>query len=213
MNLKYYYYFFHSVISPKLCDDIIKHCSSNLKAAKIGGEADENDKPDRWWTEGKTIEKKRKSQVAFFDDRWIYKEIQPYVKLANNLAGWNFDWDWTEQAQFTKYGLNEHYGWHCDSYSEPYQDVPQGMVGKIRKLSVTVSLSDPEDYEGGDLEFDFRNNHDYDFTKTDNKEICKKAKVRGSIIVFPSFVWHRVTPVTSGTRYSMVMWNLGAPWR
>ena len=213
MNLKYYYYFFHSVISPKLCDDIIKHCSSNLQTAKIGGESNENDKPDRWWAEGKTIEKKRKSQVAFFDDRWIYKEIQPYVKLANNLAGWNFDWDWTEQAQFTKYGLNEHYGWHCDSYSEPYQDVPQGIVGKIRKLSVTVSLSDPEDYEGGDLEFDFRNNHDYDFTKTDNKEICKKAKVRGSIIVFPSFVWHRVTPVTSGTRYSMVMWNLGAPWR
>ena len=213
MNLKYYYYFFHSVISPKLCDDIIKHCSSNLQTAKIGGESNENDKPDRWWAEGKTIEKKRKSQVAFFDDRWIYKEIQPYVKLANSLAGWNFDWDWTEQAQFTKYGLNEHYGWHCDSYSEPYQDVPQGMVGKIRKLSVTVSLSDPEDYEGGDLEFDFRNNHDYDFTKTDNKEICKKAKVRGSIIVFPSFVWHRVTPVTSGTRYSMVMWNLGAPWR
>ena len=213
MNLKYYYYFFHSVISPKLCDDIIKHCSSNLQTAKIGGESNENDKPDRWWAEGKTIEKKRKSQVAFFDDRWIYKEIQPYVKLANNLAGWNFDWDWTEQAQFTKYGLNEHYGWHCDSYSEPYQDVPQGMVGKIRKLSVTVSLSKPEDYEGGDLEFDFRNNHDYDFTKTDNKEICKKAKVRGSIIVFPSFVWHRVTPVTSGTRYSMVMWNLGAPWR
>ena len=213
MNLKYYYYFFHSVISPKLCDDIIKHCSSNLQTAKIGGESNENDKPDRWWAEGKTIEKKRKSQVAFFDDRWIYKEIQPYVKLANNLAGWNFDWDWTEQAQFTKYGLNEHYGWHCDSYSEPYQDVPQGMVGKIRKLSVTVSLSDPEDYEGGDLEFDFRNNHDYDFTKTDNKEICKKAKVRGSIIVFPSFVWHRVTPVTSGTRYSMVMWNLGQKWR
>jgi PKHD-type hydroxylase len=213
MNLKYYYWYFHSVISPKLCDDIIKHCSSNLKTAKIGGEADENDKPDRWWTEGKTIEKKRKSQVAFFDDRWIYKEIQPYVQLANNLAGWNFDWDWTEQAQFTKYGLNEHYGWHCDSYSEPYQDVPQGMIGKIRKLSVTVSLTDPENYEGGDLEFDFRNNHDYDFTKTDNKEICKKAKVRGSIIVFPSFVWHRVTPVTSGTRYSMVMWNLGAPWR
>ena len=213
MNLKYYYWYFHSVISPKLCDDIIKHCSSNLQTAKIGGESNENDKPDRWWAEGKTIEKKRKSQVAFFDDRWIYKEIQPYVKLANNLAGWNFDWDWTEQAQFTKYGLNEHYGWHCDSYSEPYQDVPQGMVGKIRKLSVTVSLSDPEDYEGGDLEFDFRNNHDYDFTKTDNKEICKKAKVRGSIIVFPSFVWHRVTPVTSGTRYSMVMWNLGAPWR
>ena len=213
MNLKYYYWYFHSVLSPKLCDDIIQHCSSNLEAAKIGGEQNEDDKPDRWWVEGKTIEQKRKSQVAFFDDRWIYKEIEPYVQLANNLAGWDFDWDWTEQAQFTKYGLNEHYGWHCDSYSEPYQEVPEGMVGKIRKLSVTVSLTDPEDYEGGNLEFDFRNNHDYDFTKTENKVVCKGAKVRGSIIVFPSFVWHRVTPVTSVTRYSMVMWNLGKKWR
>ena len=213
MNLKYYYYYFHSVISDKLCDDIIKYCSHSLETAKIGGKNEESDEPDKWWVEGKEVEKKRKSKVAFFDDRWIYKEIQPYVQLANNLAGWNFDWDWTEQAQFTKYGLNEHYGWHCDSYSEPYKDVPQGMVGKIRKLSVTVSLSNPEDYEGGDLEFDFRNNHDYEFSKSENKEICTKARARGSVIIFPSFVWHRVTPVTKGTRYSMVMWNLGAPWR
>jgi PKHD-type hydroxylase len=212
MNLKYYYYYFHSVLSPRLCDNIIEHCSKKLQTAKVGGKSDDND-PDKWWVEGKTIERKRKSEVAFFDDRWIYKEIQPYVKMANEYAGWNFDWDWTEQAQFTKYGLNEHYGWHCDSYSEPYRDVPDGMVGKIRKLSVTVSLSDPENYDGGDLEFDFRNNQDYEFTKEDAKFTCDQAKTRGSIIVFPSFVWHRVTPVTRGTRYSMVMWNLGSPWR
>ena len=59
------------------------------------------------------VEEKRQSQVAFVDDRWIYKEIQPYVALANEKAGWNFDWDWTEQAQFTEYGLNEHYSVNC----------------------------------------------------------------------------------------------------
>ena len=210
MNLKYYYWYFHSVLSPKLCDDIIQHCSSNLEAAKIGGEQNEDDKPDRWWVEGKTIEQKRKSQVAFFDDRWIYKEIQPYVQLANNLAGWDFDWDWTEQAQFTKYGLNEHYGWHCDSYSEPYQEVPEGMVGKIRKLSVTVSLTDPEDYEGGNLEFDFRN---LDPDKKRNVLKCKEILPKGSLVVFPSFVWHRICPVKKGSRHSLVIWNLGWPFR
>ena len=49
--------------------------------------------------------------------------------------------------------------------------------------------------------------------KSENKEICTKARARGSVIIFPSFVWHRVTPVTKGTRYSMVMGDLGAPWR
>ena len=41
----------------------------------------------------------------------------------------------------------------------------------------------------------------------------KEIRPRGSIVVFPSFVWHRVKPVTSGTRYSLVIWNLGYPWR
>ena len=209
MNLKYYYYFFHSVISPKLCDDIIKHCSSNLQVAKIGGEADENDKPDRWWAEGKTIEKKRKSQVAFFDDRWIYKEIQPYVKLANNLAGWNFDWDYSESCQFTIYKKKQYYDWHCDSWDKPYnEDGP--TKGKIRKLSVTVSLTDPQEYKGGELEFDFRNE---DPDKKPAIRSCTEILPKGSLVVFPSFVWHRVKPVTKGVRYSLVIWNLGYPFR
>ena len=182
MNLENYYFFFQQALGNKLCDDIIEYCSKNLAAAKVGGSIENMDAG-----EGKEVDEKRKSQVAFFDDRWIYKEIQPYVALANEKAGWNFNWDWTEQAQFTRYGLNEHYGWHCDSYNKPYEDVPDGMKGKIRKLSVTVSLTDPEEYEGGDLEFDFRNSHDYEFTKGDNQAICKPARARGSVIVFPSF--------------------------
>ena len=86
----------------------------------------------------------------------------------------------------------------------------KNTLGKIRKLSATVSLSDSKEYSGGDLEFDFRNiNPD----KGHNRKICKEIKPKGSIVVFPSHVWHRVTPVTKGTRYSLVIWNLGYPFR
>ena len=97
------------------------------------------------------------------NDRWIYKEIQPYVNMANVSAGWNFDWDWSESCQFTKYSgtKKQHYDWHCDSQENAY-DRPNdpNTNGKIRKLSVTVSLVDGSEYEGGELEFDFRNNDD-----------------------------------------------------
>lgn len=217
MNLENYYYYFRAALSPKLCDDIIKHCSLQLEPALIGNESEIKQfiKSDGKIqnTALEKMQKKRVSDVSFFDDRWIYKEIQPYVNLANRLANWNFDWDWTEQMQFTKYGLNQHYNWHCDSYPKPYVDVPDGMKGKIRKLSVTVSLSDPDNYDGGGLEFDLRNTHDYEWNEKKSKTVCQEIKYKGSVVVFPSFVWHRVTPVTRGTRYSLVMWNLGQPWK
>jgi PKHD-type hydroxylase len=74
---------------------------------------------------------------------------------------------------------------------------------------MTVSLTDKEDYVGGDLEFDFRNSKD----KSKTIKVCKEIYPRGSIVVFPSFVWHRVKPVTKGTRYSLVMWSIGAPFK
>jgi PKHD-type hydroxylase len=83
------------------------------------------------------------------------------------------------------------------------------LVGKIRKLSVTVSLSDSNDYKGGELEFDFRNG---EHGKISNIVECKEIKSKGSLVVFPSFVWHRVKPVTKGTRYSLVIWHCGLPF-
>ena len=74
---------------------------------------------------------------------------------------------------------------------------------------MTCSLSDPNDYEGGDLEFDFKQNAE---NENPQKRICSEIKEQGSIVIFPSFVWHRVKPVTKGTRYSLVIWNLGKPW-
>ena len=144
------------------------------------------------------------------NDRWIYNEIHPYIHTANKNAGWNFQWDFSESCQFTKYKLDQFYDWHCDSWSKPYNRPEESdRHGKIRKLSVTISLSDENDYEGGDFEFDFRN----DDKGSNQPQLCKEIKPKGSVVVFPSFVWHRVKPVTSGTRYSLVIWNLGWPFK
>jgi PKHD-type hydroxylase len=160
------------------------------------------------------MQKKRKSDIVWMNDRWIYKEIHPYIHEANAKAGWNFEWDWSESCQFTKYGVGQYYGWHCDSWNKAYDkpDEPESH-GKIRKLSVTISLNDPDEYVGGNLEFDFRNGHDWERNKKKAIKSCNEIRPRGSIIVFPSFCWHRVAPVTKGTRYSLVIWNLGRPFK
>jgi hypothetical protein len=89
------------------------------------------------------LKKKRNSNIVWLNDKWIYKEIHPYVHEANKLAGWNFDWDFSESCQFTKYKLNQYYDWHCDSWDKPYDkpDDPNSH-GKIRKLSMTCQLTD-----------------------------------------------------------------------
>jgi len=212
MNLQNYYYYFQSALTPRFCDELIKYgISQQEQLALTGGQTTKIN-------EGKPLDdkdiidlkKKRDSNIVWLSDRWIFKEIQPFIHQANRLAGWDFQWDFSEACQFTKYKLNQFYDWHCDSWESAYanKDNPD-TFGKIRKLSVTCSLSAPEDYEGGELEFDFRN------TDPDKPAIrkCAEIKPRGSIVVFPSHVWHRVKPVTKGTRYSLVIWNLGYPFK
>ena len=211
MNLEYYYWYFQSAIPPKICDDIIKYgLTQKEQLALTGGLTEKKEEEKLTEKELKDLSKKRKSNIVWMNDRWIYREIQPYIRIANANAGWNFEWDWSESCQFTKYKLNQFYDWHCDSWPTPY-DKPKdpNSHGKIRKLSCTVSLSDETEYEGGDFEFDFRSSED----GSNQPQVCKEIKPKGSVVVFPSFVWHRVKPVTSGTRYSLVMWNLGWPFR
>jgi len=212
MNISNYYWYFKSAIPPKICNDIIRHGLSQAGTmARTGGYGDKKLTKDQI----KNMQKKRKSDLVWLNDTWIYKELHPYIHKANKSAGWNYEWDRSESCQFTKYKLNQYYDWHCDSWDKPYKrenkDDPDN--GKIRKLSMTCQLTDGSEYEGGELEFDFRN---YDPHMRDEDKHLKQAKEilpKGSIIVFPSFVWHRVKPVTKGTRYSLVMWNLGYPFK
>ena len=207
MNLEYYYWYFQSVIPPKICDDIIEYGKSQQEQIALTGGYD----PEKVSEDDiKDVSKKRKSNIVWMNDRWIYNEIHPYIHTANKNAGWNFQWDFSESCQFTKYKLDQFYDWHCDSWSKPYNRPEEpDRHGKIRKLSVTISLSDENDYEGGDFEFDFRN----DDKGSNQPQLCKEIRPKGSVVVFPSFVWHRVQTVTSGTRYSLVIWNLGWPFK
>ena len=225
MNLTNYYYQFPAVLTPKFVDDILAYGKAHTPEMAITGGASKDDeknldkKGNLKKSVVKDVQKKRKSDIVWMNDLWIYKEIHPYIHEANQRAGWNFEWDWSESCQFTKYGVGQYYGWHCDSWDKPYSRPPLADGtrpidhGKIRKLSVTISLSHPDEYVGGNLEFDFRNQVDWDRNKKAATHSCEGIRPRGSIIVFPSFVWHRVAPVTKGTRYSLVIWNLGYPFR
>jgi PKHD-type hydroxylase len=193
MNLTNYYWYFQSAIPERICDDIVRYGKQlQDQMAVTGGLSDKKLKKK----DIVDLKKKRNSDVVWMNERWVFKEIQPYVNQANKNAGWNFQWDWSESCQFTKYKKNQFYDWHCDSWDKPYDRPNDPVHGKIRKLSVTVSLSDPKDYKGGELEFDFKQN---DPDKKRQIRKCTEILPKGSLVVFPSFVWHRVCPVKSGS--------------
>lgn len=113
-----------------------------------------------------------------------------YILLANQKAGWNFDVSQIENVQVGEYFVGGHYDWHEDAAVLMRTD-----AGAQRKLSISLFLSDPNTYEGGDLLFEGM-----------DKPITRS---QGSLIVFPSFTKHTVSPITSGVRYSAVTWATG----
>ena len=134
----------------------------------------------------------RNNRVAFIrhdaDTDWIYQKVFGIVDGVNRQY-WGFGLTGCEPMQFATYGHAEFYDWHIDlGDAEPYNK---------RKLSVSVQMSDPADYDGGELE-----------TRVTGGTFSQ-AKERGSLIVFPSYLVHRVTPITRGERYSLVAWIVG----
>ena len=207
MNLFNCYWYFQRAVPIRICDEIVRYGKQlQDQMAVTGGYGDPKKLTQK---QLKDLKKKRDSDIVWLNDRWIYKEVQPYVHQANADAGWNFQWDFSESMQFTKYNKGQFYHWHCDSWDKVYDNPNTKKHGKQRKLSVTVSLSDPKDYKGGELELKSVNTNTGKMTTM----LCKEILPRGSIVVFPSHIWHRVKPVTKGIRYSLVMWNLGWPFK
>tara|TARA_R100001510_G_C7597348_1_gene165038 strand:- start:272 stop:880 length:609 start_codon:yes stop_codon:yes gene_type:complete len=201
MNLENYFYVFEGAVPLRLCDDLVTYGEQQASQVALTGGHEGKDLKNQ--KDISKLYKTRNSSIVWMNDSWIYNSIIPLVNQANREAGWNFEWSQSEDCQWTKYAETQHYTWHQDAWDKPY---PKN--GLIRKLSVTVSLADGDSYEGGDLEFDLRN-------RQDSKSVIitsKAARKKGSVIVFPSFVWHRVAPVTKGIRYSLVIWNLGRPY-
>ena len=164
----------------------------------------------------------RDCEVAWFNDQWIYDMVWPYLLEANRESGWNWDIEWAEGFQFVKYKENGLYNWHNDGGSDHYgkylkdnKDLPNPCTddptfeGRVRKISMTMNLTDPKQFDGGKLKFDLSKTHDSGIDIMEIEEINRK----GSIVFFPSFMSHTITPITRGTRYSLVLWVLGQPWR
>ena len=192
MILKHNYYYFKKALPPKYCKQILK--AGRKKIIK----------------EATTLEginkTKRNCKVAWMNEKWIYDIINPYLHAANKKAGWNFQWDWNEISQFTIYGKGHHYGWHTDQAPKPYKNQSKNFDGKTRKLSLTLQLTDKTKYQGGDFQFKWIDNDKKDLL---NIITVDDAKDIGTIIVFPSFNFHQVLPITQGKRESLVNWSLG----
>jgi PKHD-type hydroxylase len=103
--------------------------------------------------------------------------------------------DFGESPQVARYGAERegHFDWHSD--------IGAGIWAAKRKLTIVVQLSDPADYTGGTLEL------------RPDSNVAEAPRARGTAIVFPSFVLHRVTPVTTGTRWSLTIWSHGPSFR
>ena len=177
-------------ISDEACDEIIKLGKENgLDEAGIYGAS----------TDKKVDNKKtRVTNVSWFPQgHFLETMLQGYATLAN-LETWNFIVTGKETIQFGEYKRGGHYGWHTDS--------SLNTAVPFRKLSITVNLSDPKDYEGGN--FEIQNPAGQEL-----KMPLGQLRKRGTVIIFPSFLKHRVTEVKRGARYSLVQWYNGPEFK
>ncbi|WP_430411994.1 2OG-Fe(II) oxygenase [Kordia sp.] len=160
-----------------------------------------------FWDDDKTIkatlagenqydDELRKSSVMFIENTqqndWIYHKLAGLAINCNNERYWFDLLGFHQELQLTRYSEGDFFDWHLDF-----------GAGEIsaRKLSMTIQLSESDEYEGGDLEFMI------------NQKIVKAPRKKGTIIIFPSFIIHRITPITKGVRQSIVGWVSGPPYR
>lgn len=150
-----------------------------------------------------TDERTRKTKNMFIEPgHWVGALVTHFAHQANLL--WRYDISGLGTLSILRYDEAGHFNWHVDVLSYEQSNYPGLGPGLERKLSVTVNLSDPDDYVGGDLEF--LNGIGQLLTQPELRE-------RGSIVVFPSTLGHRVTPLTGGVRYALVGWMVGPPLR
>ncbi len=140
----------------------------------------------------------RRADLVWTDDLpelgWVMDRLIDLVREANRSFGFDLD-AMSESPQVARYGAERqgHFGWHAD--------IGAGAVAARRKLTLVAQLSDPGDYEGGALELQ------------PGTSKVTAAPEKGSATAFPSFVLHRVTPVTAGERHSLAIWAHGPAFR
>ena len=197
MQTKYSYWLFKDVLSEKDRNKI-KRIAKKSGYGKAVTRADDlrAREPDN---------KLRNTDVAFSNDQYLYNLLAPFVHTANESSGWKYDLDWFESVQIARYKKNQHYSWHTDGAGDHFGAYPDGnSKGKVRKISLVACLSNG--YVGGDLELALQEQ------EKENEILYPEMKV-GDVIVFPSYVFHRSTSISKGTKYSAAMWCLGPPFK
>ncbi|ETW13570.1 2OG-Fe(II) oxygenase [Roseivivax marinus] len=141
----------------------------------------------------------RRAELSWLDEaegsEWVMDRLVDVVRRANRSV---FDFeltDFAESPQVARYGAERagHFDWHAD--------IGEGAVAARRKLTMVVQLSEPADYAGGGLEI------------MPSAAIITAPTQRGAATLFPSFMLHRVTPVTEGVRRSLTVWVHGPAFR
>lgn len=158
-------------------------------------------------TNYKPNHKERISEVFWTSEQWIYDLVWPFMMRANEEAGWRYDIAAAGECQLTRYKEGSFFNFHRDGFGDHLSayDTPHNefMNGRVRKLSMSLVLNN--DFDGGVFEF-----------ASYNKEKCTVTPINtqmGDIIVFPSAMEHRVTPITKGVRYSFITWFVGPPFK
>ena len=167
-----------------------EECQSIINIAKDKGLIEGKTKGDT-----KDVRESKISWLYPVDNMdWVFRRVTD-ITLNLNERFFKFDlFGLNEGFQFTNYEApSGKYGKHVD----------RGMNMSVRKLSISIQLTDPEEYEGGELKL-------YD---GDDKEAQVMDKTQGTLIIFPSYVLHEVMPITKGTRNSLVTWITGKQFK
>lgn len=145
--------------------------------------------------DGQERDHKHRNTTVRFANRghWFENYMKHFADLGNQECKWDYDVRDYENIQFAEYGPEQHYHWHVDVF-------PLLGASTDRKLTVVCLLNDPSEFTGG--EFQIRLYSEY-----------TAPLIKGSVIAFPSFLEHRVVPVTSGIRKSATMWLNGPRFR
>ena len=194
------FHVFPRAVPKKECERLLDYCIKNTNFSEASmlniGKTDVD--ADNF---GRVDPRIRKTDIAFVvpddnEDNKVNEFAWHFLTLANEIK-FNYKFDIFQPVQFARYRDGGHYGWHQD-INESGQRTRSGS----RKLSLTFSLSDPKTYEGGHLEF-------YRGERPMEDQVIEDIRDQGCVVVFDSRDYHRVTPVTKGTRYSIVCWTVG----
>ena len=134
---------------------------------------------------------KRNSKIFFIKDNETCKEIFNLINETTVIQLTDI-----EPLQYSEYGVGGEYGWHRDVHEKPYSN------GLVRKVSFSTILND--NFEGGEFDIETKN-------PADKKRYDTFDNKKHNTIIFPSHMWHRLRPVKSGVRKSIVGWVLGPP--